>query len=258
MINNNFYTLSAVVEMCLADAQETQHRYQQFLRWAIWQYREFNFDTSQQIKGAKLSMNDVKAIELPLDFVDWVRVVGIVDGKATVLDVNMDIPLVSSVATKGNYDAIYSRDIKDFFHNYGQFQRNGVQPWTSKGHFRMDKDNNQILFSSTVTTGEIYLEYIGDGIEPGRDTIVNPYIMESLRQYVHFQRIRFSKTANQYDKEQAKREFVEAKSLARSRIFAFSIGEYTVQQNLQAQSPVPFAQNGDFSSDFSSDFENSD
>ena len=68
------YTLDNVVRSALADRGYTMHWYLQFLQYGVDALRMLNFDVLQNVKSVRLPVNSYKAVTLPCDFVDYIRV----------------------------------------------------------------------------------------------------------------------------------------------------------------------------------------
>ena len=68
------YTLDNIVRSALADRGYPMHFYLQFLQYGIDALRMLNFDVLQSIKSVRLPVNSYKAVTLPCDFVDIVKV----------------------------------------------------------------------------------------------------------------------------------------------------------------------------------------
>ena len=192
--NERYYTATAIVDRCLDDNDLPDHYFEKFLGWLLWNLRELRLSDSQEVKAVKLSMNNTRGVELPKDYVDWV-IIGIQVGEnIKTLGVNQ---LMSGLAgedrTLGNPKQFLSFGVNNLPNgintlNYGGYYlASGLFSFGGgidyKGYFKVFKrDHGHIIqFSSLIDKTDIYLEYISDGFNPNRETLVEPYIVNYLR-----------------------------------------------------------------------------
>ena len=67
------YTLDKLVRGVLTSRNYSLHWYLQFLHYGIQAVRELNFDVMQNVKSVRLPVNSYKAVTIPCDYVDYVR-----------------------------------------------------------------------------------------------------------------------------------------------------------------------------------------
>ena len=197
--NSQYYTLGALVDQVLIDLDLPDQFYDKLLSWAIWSLREISLDASRTVKTCALQMNEYKAIDLPDDYVDWVKIGYQVGTRIVMLGVNSDMSeLTFDEATYtpesnkasapngidfGNYGGywFYNYQGQNVFGYSGQFN--------TKNHFKPVKRESgyQIQFDSEVNNGLIYVEYIGDGIDPCAESYIHPYYMDYMRKSLHLE-----------------------------------------------------------------------
>jgi len=78
-------TLDSIIRSALMDIGAGMERYEQFKHWAIEGYRMFHFDHAKEIKTVQLPLTAWKAIELPIDFVDWAMIGIVVNNEIQVM-----------------------------------------------------------------------------------------------------------------------------------------------------------------------------
>lgn len=214
-----FVTLDSIIRSALMDIGESIHRYEQFKHWAIEGYRDFHFDLAQEIKTAYLPLTAWKAVELPIDYVDFVMIGVSINGDIRVFTNDDRIALPDEAIIDGDPDdaeeggdlpltntteRVYFYNVNSRGEDAGQLygllaKNNGV------GYYKMNKERREIQFSPHVNGDTtIYLEYISDGINPCEKTVVNIYAAKLIKLYIHWQRHSFAKSSTHADKREAK------------------------------------------------------
>lgn len=209
-----FVTLDSIVRSAIMDLGAGMERYEQFKHWAIEGYRDFHFDMAQEVKTVQLSLTAWKAIELPIDYVDWARIGVVVNEMVDVFtndqrislyrpDANEDgviDPVVSPTTTTDPqtlvpgpivFWGLRSSSGEDPGQLYGLLAKdNGV------GRYKINRERREIQFDPSVASDTlIYLEYISDGIDPCNQTVVTLYAAKLIKLYIHWQRHRFAKSS---------------------------------------------------------------
>lgn len=213
-------TLDSCIRSAIMDIGAGMERYETFKHWAIEGYRQFHFDLAAEVKTTKLTLTAWKAVELPIDFVDWVFIGVIVDNQIRVFthddrisifredgDEDGEIDELETTATPSIQESVpywfwnnRNSQGQDAGQLYGlTVKENGV------GYFKMNPERREIQFSPSVDSDtEIYLEYISDGFNPNEQTMVNIYAAKLIKLYIHWMRHEFAKSSNGMEKERAK------------------------------------------------------
>lgn len=213
-----FVTIDSIIRSALMDIGESLSRYEQFKHWGVEGYRDFHFDVAQEIKTAYLPLTAWKAVELPVDYVDFVMLGVNINGDVRVFtnDDRIALPdedlIEVDPATATEEGTLPDTSQRYYFYNnitsrgedagalYGMTVKgNGV------GYYKMNPERREIQFSPHVkgdTT--IYMEYISDGINPCEKTVVNIYAAKLIKLYIHWQRHTFAKSSNGLEKREAK------------------------------------------------------
>jgi hypothetical protein len=214
-----FVTLDSVVRSYLMDIGAGMERYEQGKHWAVEGYRQFHFDHANEVKTVRLTMTAWKAIELPIDFVDWVLIGVEVDYQIRVMTNDNRISLYHpdedeidglpddrSLPSNATED-----DTRYFFYNLTSRGEDSGQLYgltandNGVGYFKMNKERREIQLSPHIDASTpIYLEYISDGYDPCAQTMVNVYAARLIKLFIHWQRHEFSKSSTGMERERAK------------------------------------------------------
>lgn len=197
--NEKYYTISAIIDRCLADNGLTDHYFDDLLGWGLWELRELHLDVAKEVKVVGLDMNNTRGVELPRDYVDW-AIIGIQIGQyVKTLGVNDNMAkLTGEARTLGNPDSFNNLNVNQMPNginvlNYGGYNLLGSNVFSVgggipyKGYFSIVKtdEGKVIQFTTAINKTKVYLEYISDGFNPNRETILNPYFVDFLRKAIN-------------------------------------------------------------------------
>jgi len=197
---NRFFKVASIVDQVCIDLDlPTDKYFNKFLSWALFDIVDLKMDAANDVITVKLPISDVNTVTLPGNYVDWVKI-GIPSGQyIKTLAVNED--LSSQERTVGNpeFSADFppgwlpnGTDITAYgyeFANYGGrslLSMGGGLP--SRGHFKVvgrPGNNYELLLDAGIPSEEIYIEYIGLGIDPCGETVLSPYLGQWLRADLH-------------------------------------------------------------------------
>jgi hypothetical protein len=212
--NKKWGTVKEAAYHALADLGETEARAEQFIHWALNGAKTFHIDQAKEVRTEILDLTAHKSIILPDSYVDWVKV-GIKCGD-TVKTFTHD----TSIATHFDcvagvkqenlpcYDEVdlFELDTSSdthLFHNilatdfgvdipvFGlAYKSNGL------GYFTVHREVGEIQFRAIMPkNSKIYLEYISDGWDPNKETVINPLAFDLVVKYVHWQNKLFNVNA---------------------------------------------------------------
>lgn len=203
--------LSEIVYSAIADRGEnTTHKYEQCLHWAMKAYKEMHYDFLGEIKSVILSMNDYYAVDAPEDMVDWIKVGKKFGDKIIVYNTNNTIALQHNkngcgdilpnpTGGIGNANPLgwpYGFWFSNLTNEYGEFL-GGIFGYggdhSSLGSFRYNVVARQFQFASDVVKGDIVLEYLSSGVNPNANTLVNRYAEHAIELYIHWNMHKFDK-----------------------------------------------------------------
>lgn len=225
-----YKTLSQCVAEALMDTQESDVKAEQYLRYALKYFNEINHKKGTDIKTVALNMKPWKAIELPVDCVDWISI-GIQCGE----DIKTFVKDVYSVALLHETDStgqkVANEPCPDYFDfsdwetednqnlPFYNLNSDGEDPGKLFGLMVKDnglayftenknKDSCEIQFRGKLpSTTKIYLQYLSSGINPCGETLVHPYFKEYIIAGIHVERIRNGRQSERWRLDDAKEEF---------------------------------------------------
>jgi hypothetical protein len=216
------------------------HWYVDFLKYSSDCLRELSFDVIKTINSAKLPVNSYKAITLPCDYVDWVKV-GYATGQ-------WDHPLAQGAINRlNNFDSngvkipyedtmpdgsfaelrgtvAYTASITALGEHVGGVYNHN--PGRSIGTFREIRERNEIQLDNDFPYEYIILDYISDGstcscgcgCESDNATQVHPYAMATIEAYADWKHKHFNRYYNQGDVYYAEQNFIKQCRILRARM----------------------------------------
>ena len=203
---DQYNKISSIVDQAISDLELTQNYYAKLLGWAKWGFRELQLDQAQEVKTVRKTISDVKTVTMPMGYVDWVKIACPVGQYLQTLSVNAELSkedrTLGNPAITQTYPLGQLPNGIDFgeyggymFANYNGnslFSVGGGVP--SQGLFQVvDRGDgcHEILFDQPVSFPEVVIEYISDGINPCGETIVNAYLADYVRNFIHHEYERF-------------------------------------------------------------------
>jgi hypothetical protein len=225
LVTIRYITMSTLNRLGMYDLKQ----YKRFVQIAIECFTEemSMFHTGVGNEVVYLHMSAAKTVNLPADFIDWIKIGTPVNGKLRVLthkdsillprvfdDTGLPVGNTDGDDTEGISNCIF---FSDHFRN-GQFVGGlfGLPGGIDTAYFRVDYENRQIVFSGTTERSEIVLEYTSSGLKADGSSLVPRQLVAPIRNYILWQkdindpRIAFNL------KEMAKREYEESVQALRS------------------------------------------
>jgi hypothetical protein len=231
--------------------------------------REMGFDMLRTIASIKLPVNSNSTVDLPDDYVDWVKI-GVVssDGIIYSLGENRNINYSQKYATDsygnnidsdndGVYDRVDSKgatssgspsvDMVDtgydsyVYRNYVMDGVPGALYGMGGGHmygeFRVNLDQNRIELSSSGDVSEIVIEYVRDEARAS-DPSIHIYAEPALMAYIYYKIIERKSSVPANEKARARQEYYNEYRKANARLKSVSKDEIlrTIRKNFR-QSP---------------------
>ncbi len=239
-------TINNVVKGVCLDLLEGEERYEQYLHWALKAHRDWHMDQAKEVKTVICQLNSYKAIDWPVDYIDWTKV-GIKCGNQILTFVNddfMSFPIDSDADLVPDEDAecIDVTDTADVlgssiagqgYYYYNTLNEKGQdlgKLWglTAKdnflGYFRVNTERQQIQFRSRFTgLTEIYLEHISSGYNPCEETLVHPYAAQLISLFIHWQRVKFKRPYIRGEVNDAKLNYWEEFERVNGRQFDLTV-----------------------------------
>jgi hypothetical protein len=181
-------TLDIIVNNVLLKKGYPIHFYLQALVYAINGLRELHFDSLGVVKSEKFQVNDYKAIKLPKDYVDYVRI-GVENGQFV-----RSLPKREGINRLNNYDGgqkiLFSEPstwagygaVNEYGENLGQLY--GLGEVTTG--FKVIKERGEIQFDQNI--GDyVVLDYITNGTSYDNATNVNDYAQAAIEAFIDWQ-----------------------------------------------------------------------
>jgi len=238
---SGYGNIDYVVFQCLADLEEGDTtKYQKFLQWAIFCLKtELRVQVVPQIAVAYLAQDpSVKTVDLPLDYLDYTKIGLCVNGKVVLLGLNDDLCLPRNKDICGDIQSALSSvdelSVESTGYLYvnhfrgGQYvgEMFGIGGGFTYNYYRIDKARRQIVLDGDVPGGEIVLEYKSTGVGVDGSAVVENHVMPALRQYIHWQNLKFSSYSTINERADAERQYNAAVGMIIDVESDFTIQEY--------------------------------
>jgi hypothetical protein len=214
-------------------------------------FREFYFDTLQEIKAIELTLSPNMTVVVPPDFVNYVRI-SVVDanGQLRPLAMNHRQSLATAYLQDHKYELLFDnngcvlkgtgvrerqdtrRDKEEEFRQF-IFETGMDFAYTPNinlaesfpnGSYRIDKSKGIIEFSSRVIGKNVVLEYISDGLYTGCDSLseeqlrIHKFAEKSLMDFIYYELIKNRRNVPANEKQRALKEYNTAIRITRRRI----------------------------------------
>ena len=134
------------------------------------------------IKHVELSLSSINTIDVPEDYIDYVRIGRVVNGKVVTFSLNPD--LSKTIDKSCGEDTNPNMNIENNLPNYYNFGTGGGY---NSMYYTYDKRERRLIFQGDTLTGKIYLEYISTGINDTGKTFIDRRAVPALRAYVIWQ-----------------------------------------------------------------------
>jgi len=234
-------SLDAIVNDILLKKRYSLHWYLEFLLYCKEAVEELGYDGDiDTFRYAVLPLNNNHAIELPSDYVDWIRVSAFIGGRIYPLvednsinlvpnyDQNFDIqPYSGGVAVGGQSigtPIYYNIGVTPywFLTNYNMFGENlgriygGVIP---NNTFRVNKLRNEIKINEAFNPPNnlILLEYCGNGLTADNATQIDVRAVATIKAYAIWKHKQNNRTYNLGEIAASEQEYIMERKKLRAR-----------------------------------------
>lgn len=225
-----FYTLNNIVRSVLHQKQLSIHWYLQFLKYAADCHRELTFDVMKSISARRLPVTDYKAVVLPCDFVDWIKVGVEVNQKIQPLVQTSGINRLNKLDAEGNKTLFGTTDTESIvyagsswfpglFDDYGISAGRwfGIGAGSEGDTFKFLPERNEIQLNEALDVDEIVLEYVSDGSGSDAATSIEPYAQKTIEAYIDWMYKLHSRSFNISERREAEREYYQQLRFLRAR-----------------------------------------
>ena len=228
------YTLTQIVNELMIEMGEGQtNKFARFYQLGVAALREFNLDTTGVPKPIVLDINDDDTADLPLDYLQYIRIGICVNGEIICLGRN-DALCINKLYDNCN-DSVAHLTVTQFGYpngylsgylygrpNYrnGEFQGGlfGIGADNNcLGYYRINKETNQIVFSQLTCRREaIIMEYMSDIDSINEDFEVHPFCIAALKDYI-FWKVKQRSSKPLGEQQMANRDYINSSRLMRMR-----------------------------------------
>lgn len=211
-------TITYVVMSVLNRIRDYSMRHYSFLeQLCIEGYTDLNLWHLDNVEVVYLRMSEAKTVDLPPDFVDYLKIGVPMAGKLRVLTNHEKIlfprtfedgeEVGNTDDTAGTSEALF---FIDHFRN-GQFVGGlyGIPGGIDQAFYRIDREKRTIIFSGSIPRAEIVLEYISSGVGLSGSTVIPREAVPALRAYLLWQLIENDSKVSATDKERKKTQYEE-------------------------------------------------
>lgn len=181
--NTKIYTLSALVDNFIIENDLSNTWFPKALVWAMRGLREISLDTFQQAQSDHFPITNTNTVVLPGGFVDFVVISGYHNGRCDTWCVNSDLDILpralGPTAPQDGYSEVgywlYGCNI----FSYGK-------PRYKRDNFKVKDIGGVKILTMDISTRvpEIYLEWVGDGLNLCGESIIHPYLYDWLTKYM--------------------------------------------------------------------------
>lgn len=217
----------------------TQREYDRYLQFAIEGFGQLNLSNITTIRVEHLQMNDAKVVELPPDYIDYVKVAVCINGRLWTLSLNenMCVPRaeicgvpVRDIVVADPQNLTIPGDgylFPDHYFN-GRFIGGlyGIGGGFNIAYFKVDKERRQMIFSGTIPNDEVVLEYKSTGVSKNNTTLIPFQALAALKAYIHWQRVEYDPNVSMGEKQRKKDLYEEECNVLNTFERSFTVDEY--------------------------------
>lgn len=232
------YTLDQICRMWINENGESQSKYFRVLNVAWAGVEELNMDVSGIPTIATLEIDETTCrADLPEDYLSYKRIGVCMGGRVVSLGRDDTLCLNPMLDDCGNPQAIpVVPDPRDstavpfdgiplpldatFGINAGIFGLGGGN--NKNGYYRIDKENNQILFASSIS-GTIVLEYLSTPKKNKGEYVVHPFCVEALKAFIEWRMTNKKMAMGAW--QVSRSEYYNQRRLSKARFNNFTLEE---------------------------------
>lgn len=247
-------TIDTIVRRALADKGEnTLYLYPRYLHYALTMFRKINKDYSENIKTVSLPVSATNTVQFPSDYIAYNKM-GIKLGdrlmcfqKDNTITVHKDDAYTKNskffpeannqFGTYYFYNYDNTRDVDstnagNYFLEVNGYAHNGV------GYFKENAMCSEFQLSSEVVAKNVILEYIYNEYDPNSETLVPALAEDVLKEFIHYQYARFSKSISISKVREEEREYLDELATYNMRLSDVSFqGILDVSRRSQTRAP---------------------
>lgn len=212
------YVLASLKSALAIDDREDE-RLIQFIVDGISEINMFYVDISGTKKGL-FPISSINTVDLPSDFIDYVMIGRVVNGRVVSLskNKNLAIPVSEECSLSTNP---YSGAITE----YPKYHHFGLGGGYNIAEYEIDKRDRRILISGNVPNSEIYMEYISTGVSVNEETSIPRQAVPAIKAYVIWQMTENDDKKPLYDKQRKARIWTQKLEELANSVNAMTIDE---------------------------------
>jgi len=237
-----FVNLSYCVNQVQVDMEDYSDRIKEkALHYALNIFSNYNMFQSKNVEVAYVQMDANGVINLVTagltDFVDWVKVGIIINGKVWVLDVNNKIPLrrteIDATEAADIFNGTAREDITDGYYFAGHYYNGiyneamyGYGGGFSRSYFRYDNEKREFQFDTAVPTTMVVIEYLSSGINLTGATVIPLYMVNYIVFAIHERFAFFNNKLTRGERADYKQRMLEEESILENFEYRFDLAQY--------------------------------
>lgn len=228
-------TIDSVVYEALSRVGRPIHWYEEILRYVLTCLKEIGYDSAGTLSAVRLEVNEFNEIDIPADFIDWVRIGTEYGNKIIPLGQNDGMNRLQNLdgATQVPYESPDNLTLGSILigapivetNQYGEHlgRRFGHGDGSQTNGFKVIEERSKIAIDTAIAPGTtIYLEYIArTTLAP--NTAVHPYAEETLVAYAVWKFKQKDPSFGLQEKNWAKEEYYNAYRILRARVVNWNI-----------------------------------
>jgi len=251
-------SLDSIVRNVLMQRQYPLHWYIQFLVYARNCLQEISMDDLYVVNTKLLPVNAVNAVDLPPDFLDYVKV-GVQVGQ-TIRPLVEDNGINRLTKLNSNFEPVPYLQAESSDPSEVQQQNLGYSPnffnywytinWNLYGEnigryfggnayadtFSLIRERNQIQLHEKLNIDYLYLEYVSNGMNTNAATMITPYAFATIEAFILWKLKEHSRTYSIGERQIAEQQYIQQRKILRARISSLTISELKriVNKNIYA------------------------
>ncbi len=225
-MTQGYETLDVIIrEECLIQDDYGMHNYLKYLTFAKEALRDLRLDKKNEVSVVVGTTSSIATLAFPGDYLQWSRI-GTIEGdrvKSFIVNNNLALHHETVNGSEVNNSPYQPSFVTAYCYNNliyndsGSIYGFGNGGYLNDGQFRVDTANRRFQFSSDFTETEVYLEYVGTGLNPSGATVVDGNTSKTIKLYIRWQALEVSRTASMAEKERARQLYWEENLTATKR-----------------------------------------
>lgn len=204
MDTNNIITVGSVVDNVLNDlGTYDESEYIRLYQLALRGVTQMNMFHTSGSKEVKLSVDSKGTVTLPSDYLSYIKISVVINGRKHELSKNEDIMIPGTGACYAEED----NGNQNYTETLPEDTVYGMGGGYNYSYYRIDKKYNRIIFQKSVPNGEIILDYISSGVALDGETYIPKQSEEALIAWTHWKREEHDPNVSQYKKQSNERSY---------------------------------------------------